>query len=164
MVILTSVPINCEFRVLYYFYTAFEDLDVTSDFYRYTFPTILHFLMFLSLHFTFTQTLFFQHFLSLLKLNVAVHSSVSKTLVSLRHRRSELLSLRSHRLQNRDVISAIKRFDICAHRIRRRTQRGDRRKQHAIKVIDTGLRTSTCSYTRMVRRNLINLHSISNGT
>ena len=62
------------------------------------------------------------------------------------------------------MISAIKRFGICAHRFRRRTQRRGRRKQHAIKVIDTGLRTSTCSYTRMDRRNLINVHSISNST
>ena len=118
---------------------------------------------------TFTETLFFRHFLkrhllTLLTLNVAVHSSGSKTLTSLRYTRSELLSLSSHRLKNRDVISAIKRFGICAHRFRRRTQRGDRRKQHAIKVIDTGLRTSTCSYTRMDRRKLINVHSISSST
>ena len=78
--------------------------------------------------------------------------------------RSELPSLRSHRQKNRDMISAIKRFGVCAHRFSRRTQGGGRRKQHAIKVIDTGLRTSTCSYTRMDRRNLINVHSISNST
>ena len=60
------------------------------------------------------------------------------------------------------MISAIKRFGICAYRLRRRTHRGGRRKQHAIKDIDTDLRTSTCSYTRMDRRNLINVHSISN--
>ena len=117
----------------------------------------------------FTETLFFRHFLkrhllTLLTLIVAKHSSGSKTLTSLRYTRSELLSLRSHRPRNRDVISAINRFGICAHRFRRRTQRGGRRKQHAIKVIDTGLRTSTCSYTRMDRRNLINVHSISNNT
>ena len=105
-----------------------------------------------------------RHLLTLLTLNVAVHSSGSKTLASLRYRRSELHSLRSHRLQNRDVISAIKRFGICAHHFRRRTQLGGRGKQHAIKVIDTGLRTSTCSYTRMDRRNLINVHSIPNST
>ena len=86
---------------------------------------------------TFTETKFFRHvlkrhLLTLLTLNVAVLSSGSKTLASLRHTRSELLSLRSHRLKNRDVISAIKRFGICAHRFRRRTQRGGRRKQHAI--------------------------------
>ena len=62
------------------------------------------------------------------------------------------------------MISAIKRFGICPHRFRRRTQRGGRRRQHAIKVIDTGLHTSTCSYTRMDWRNLINVHSISNST
>ena len=118
---------------------------------------------------TFTETLFFRHFLkrhllALLTLNVAVHSSGSKTLASLRYTRSELLSLCCRRLKNRHVTSVIKRFVICAHRFIRRTQRGGRRKQHAIKVIDTGLRTSTCSYTRMDRRNLINVHSISNST
>ena len=62
---------------------------------------------------TFTETLFFRHYikrhlLTLLTLNVAVHSSGSITLASLRYTRSELLSLISHRLKNRDVISAIK--------------------------------------------------------
>ena len=147
--------------------------DIANDFCRNVFSTFLHFLVcfIFTLYFsiTFIETLFSRHFLkrhllTLLTLNVAVHSSGSKTLASLRYTRSELLSLRSHRLKNHDVISAIKRFDICAHRFRRRTQRGGRRKQHAIKVIDTGLRTSTCSYTRMDRRNLINVHSISNST
>ena len=133
----------------------------------YIFWYVFIFAFFLSI--TFTETLFIRHFLkrhllALLTLNVAVHSIGSKTLASLRYTRSEHLSLRSYRLINRDVISAIKRFVICAHRSRRRTQRGGRRKQHAIKVIDTGLRTSTCSYTRMDRRNLINVHSISNST
>ena len=118
---------------------------------------------------TFTETLIFRHFLkrhllTLLTLIVALHSSGSKTLASLRYIRSELLSPRSHRLKNRDVISAIKRFVICAHSFRRRTHRGGRRKHHAIKVIDTGLRTSTCSYARMDRRNLFNAHSISHRT
>ena len=85
-------------------------------------------------------------------------------MASLRYTRSELLSLHSHRLKNRDVISAVKRLGIIAHSFSRRTQRGGRRKQHAIKVIDAGLRTSTCSYTRMDRRNLINVHCISNST
>ena len=114
--------------------------------------------------FCFTETLIFRHLLTSLTPNVAVHSSGAITLASLRYARSELHPLRSHRLKNRDVISAIKRFGICAHRFSRRTQRGGRRKQHAIKVIDTGLRTSTCSYARMDRRNLINVHSISNST
>ena len=62
------------------------------------------------------------------------------------------------------MISAIKRFDICSHGFRRRTHKGGRRKQHAIKAIDTDLRISTCSYARMYRHNLINVHSISNST
>ena len=106
---------------------------------------------------------FKRHLSTLLTLNVAVHSCGSKTWASLQHTRSEHLSLRSHRFRNGHVISDIKCFGICAHRFRRRTQRG-RRKQHAIKVIDTGLRTSTCSYTRMDRHNLINAHSISHST
>ena len=118
---------------------------------------------------TFTETLFSRHLLrrhllTLLTLNVVVHSSGSITLASLRYTRSELLSLRSHRLKNRDVISAIKRFGICAHRFTRRTHIVGRRKQYQIKVIDTGHCTSTCSYTRMDLRNLINVHSISNST
>ena len=118
---------------------------------------------------TLTETLFFRHFvkrhlLTLLTLNVAVHSSGAKTMASFRYTRSELLSLRSHWIKNRDVISAIKRFDICAHHFWRRTQRGGRRKQHAIKVIDARLRTSTCSYRIMDRGKLINVHSISDST
>ena len=132
----------------------------------YIFWYVFIFTFYLSI--TFTETSFFRHFLkchlsTLLTLNVAVHSSGSKTLASLRYTCSELLSLRSHRLKNSDVISAINHFGISTHRFRRRTQRG-RRKQHAIKVIDTGLRISTCSYTRMDQRYLINVHSISNST
>ena len=68
--------------------------------------------------------------------------------------------LRSQRLKNH-VISAIERFGISAHRSRRQTHRGDRIKQHGIKVIDVSLRISTCSHTRMDQCNLISVHSIS---
>ena len=86
-------------------YTAFEVLNVANDFYRYIFQTFYFCI-------TFTEMLFFRHFLrrhllTLLTLNVANHSSGSKTLASLRYTRSELLSLHSHRLKNLDVISAI---------------------------------------------------------
>ena len=140
MVTLISVLMNCEFRVLYYF------LHRICSFRRCQRPLPLCFCMFwyafifkFYLSITFNNTLFFRHFkkrhfqkrhlLSLLTLNVAVLSSGSKTLASHRYTRSELLSLRSHRLKNRYDISAIKRFGICPHRFRRRTHRG-RRKQH----------------------------------
>ena len=60
--------------------------------------------------------------------------------------------------------SAIQRFGINAHRSRRRTHRGVRRKQHAIKVNDTGLQISTCSHSRMDWHNSISVHSISSST
>ena len=121
MVILIIVFITVNFVFYVTFCSTFEVLNVANEFYRYVFPTSLHFLVcfypYILLYFTlhFAETLFFCHFLkrhllTLLALNVAEHSSGSKTLASLRYTRSELLSLRSHRLRNRDVISAIKRF------------------------------------------------------
>ena len=76
----------------------------------------------------------------------------------------ELFFHHSDMLKNRDVIFAIKRFGICAHRLRRRTHRGGQRRQLAIKVNDTGLHISTCSFTRLDWHNLINVHSIFNNT
>ena len=109
---------------------------------------------------TFTKTLCFHRLSTLLTLNVAVHSCGSIKLASLPYTYSVLLSLSSHRLKNRHETSAIKRFGICTHHFRRRIHRGQR-KQHAIKVIDTGFKIITCLNTRMDRRNLINVHSMS---
>ena len=85
---------------------------------------------------------------------IFVSHLLTKTLASLRYTDSGLLSPRSDRLMNRNIISAIKRFGICVHNSRKRTQ-------HAINVIDAGIRISCCSHTRMDRRNLIFVHSIS---
>ena len=65
--------------------------------------------------------------------------------------------------KNHDVISAIKRFGICKLHFRRRTHRC-RRKEHAIKVIDTGLQTSLYSHTRKDWRNLFYVHSTFSST
>ena len=127
--------------------------------------------MFLFIHLTLASILpkrFFppflkRHLLTLLTLNVAKHSCGSNTSASLRHTRSERFSPRSHRLTNSDVISAIT-FWSCAHRSRRQTHRGGRSKQHAIKVIDTGLRISSCMHARIDRLNLISVHYICSST
>ena len=106
MVNLISVPMNCKFHVLHYFFASHLKLETLPTTHTVMFFQRLHILwcvfIFTSyLSIAFTETSFFRHLLTLLTQNVAEHSCGSKTLASHRIMCSEHLSFRRHRLKRR---------------------------------------------------------------